>query len=83
MIFVLIVWCLTSFSTVFQLSRGSHCTYPYFPGVPLTSTSHNILSKPLAIVETMNSSERGMNPIAMTIKNPRTSNLILSSPLRY
>ena len=38
---------LTLFSTVFQLYRGSQCTYPCFPGVLLTSTLHNILSKPL------------------------------------
>ena len=36
------------FSTVFQLYCGSQCAYPCFPGVLLTSTLHNILSKPLA-----------------------------------
>ena len=64
------------FSTVFQLYRGGQCTNPCFPGVLLTSTPHNILSKPLAafhktIVETMDSSERGKIPAAMTILNPR------------
>ena len=44
----LIVWCLTPFSTVFQLHRSSQCTYQCFPGILLTSTPHNILSKPLA-----------------------------------
>ena len=39
---------LTVFTTVFQLYHGSQCTYPYFPGVLLTSTLHNIISKPLA-----------------------------------
>ena len=34
--------------TVFQLYRGGQCTYPCFPGVLLTSTHHNILSKQLA-----------------------------------
>ena len=44
----LIVWCVTPFSKVFQLYCRSQCTYPCFPGVLLTSTPHNILSKPLA-----------------------------------
>ena len=47
--FVLIVWCLTPFSTVFKLHRGGQCTYPYFYGVLLTSTPHNILSKFLVV----------------------------------
>ena len=33
----LIVWCLTPFSTVFQLK----CTFPCFPRLHLTSTLHN------------------------------------------
>ena len=40
-------WCLMPFLTIFQLYRGGQCTYPCFPGVLLTSTLHNILSKPL------------------------------------
>ena len=44
----LIVWCLTPFSIVFQLYRCSQYNYPYFPGVLLTNTLYNILSKPLA-----------------------------------
>ena len=64
------------FSTAFQLYRGSQCTYPCFPGVHLTSTLHNFLSKPLTlshitIVETTDKGERGMNPVTMTIINPR------------
>ena len=39
---------LMPFSTVFQLYSGGQRTYPCFPGVLLTSTLHNILSKPLA-----------------------------------
>ena len=65
------------FSTIIQLYCRSQCTHPYFPGVLfLTSTQHNILSKSLAafpktIVETTDSSVRGMNPVAMTIINPQ------------
>ena len=44
----LIVWCLTPFSTVFQLYRGVQCTHPCFPVVLLSSNPRNILSKPLA-----------------------------------
>ena len=47
-IYWLIVWCLTPFSTVFQLYRGGQCTCPRFPVVRLTSSPHNILSKSLA-----------------------------------
>ena len=36
------------FSPVFQSYRDGKFTYPCFPAVLLTSTSHNILSKPLA-----------------------------------
>ena len=49
---------------------------PCFLGVLLTSTPCIIPSKPLAafpltIVETTDSGERGMNPVAMTIINPQ------------
>ena len=53
------------------------CTYPCFPEVlfkPVLRTiffpSHWLLSN-ITIVETTNSDERGMNPVAMTIINPR------------
>ena len=46
-IFRSVVWCLTRFSTIFWLYRGSQWTYPYFPGVLLTSTPYNILFKQL------------------------------------
>ena len=89
----LIVWCLTPFSTVFQLYHGGQCTYPCFSGVLLTITPPNILSKPLAAFQATgcfptDSGERGMNPAAVTIINPRkeywprgdrTSDLLLSS----
>ena len=48
------------FSTVLQLYRSGQCTYPCFPGVLLTSTQHNTVSKLLShitIVETMDSGE--------------------------
>ena len=63
------------FSTVFQLFCSGQCFYPCFPGVLLTGTPHNILSKPLAAFLynrcRNNSSERGMNTVTMTIINPR------------
>ena len=61
------------FSTVLQLCCGGKGTYPCFPVVLIISTPHNILSMPLAAfshVETMDSCERGMIPVAMTIINP-------------
>ena len=59
---------------LFQLYRGSQCTYPCFPGVIFAIAPHNIFSKPLAvfshsIVETMENGEIGINPAAMTITN--------------
>ena len=48
LLIVMIVWCLTPFSAVFQLYHGGQCTYLCFPGVLLTSIPHNILSKPPA-----------------------------------
>ena len=67
-----------AFSTVFQLYRGGQCTYPCIPRVLLASTTHNILFFPshwllsdITIIETTDSSEREMNPVAMTIINPR------------
>ena len=36
------------FSTLFQLYCSGQCTYPYLSRLLLTSTPHNILSKPLA-----------------------------------
>ena len=44
----LMAWCLTPFSTVFQLYHGGQCNYPCFPGLLLTSSPQNFLSKPLA-----------------------------------
>ena len=65
---------LSPFSTVFQLYCSGQCTYLFFPGVLLTTSPHDILSKPLShitIVETMDDGESGMNPVVMTIINPR------------
>ena len=45
---VVVIWCLTPLSAVFQSYHGCQCTYLCFPGVLLTSAPHNILSKPLA-----------------------------------
>ena len=46
---LLILWYLKLHLTVFQLYRdGCQCTYPCFPGVLSTSTTHNVLPMPLA-----------------------------------
>ena len=72
----MIVWCLTPFLTVFQLYHGSQCTYhtflEFFEPVLCTIffTSHWLLSHK-TIVETMDRGEREMNPVTMTIINPR------------
>ena len=69
------------FNTVFNSISaygGGQCTYPCFSGVLFTSTTHNILYKPLATFshnhfrnnEQMRG-ERGMNPVANAIINPR------------
>ena len=69
-----IVWFLTLFSKVFQLHSDSSA--PIHPGVPLIGPLHNILQSHwllshITIVETMDCSKRGMNPVATTIINPR------------
>ena len=45
---LIVSWCLSPLSTVFQLNSGGQFTYPCFPEVLLTSTPHIIPSKPLA-----------------------------------
>ena len=69
-----------------------------FPGVLFTSTPPNTFSKPLAAshittVETMDSGERGVDPVPMTIiidprkeywpSRDQTSDLLFSSPQCY
>ena len=88
----LIEWCLTPFSTVFQLHRSGQCTYPCFRGALLTSTPHNILSKPLAafphcrnnrhqwILSQWLSTILGKN---IDRTGDRTSDLMSSSPQLY
>ena len=64
------------FSTLFQLYHSGQYTYLCFPGILFNSTPPNILSKPLAafphkFAKTMDSGEKGMNPVTMTIINPQ------------
>ena len=67
----------TYFNSISAISLWPvRCTYPCFPEILLTSTLQNILPKPLVlphvtIVEILDRSERRMNPVAMTIINPR------------
>ena len=68
---------LRPFTKGFQIYRSGQCSCPCFPGVLLTSVPHNILFKPLStfqitIVQKLDSGERGMNHVAMTIFNPQT-----------
>ena len=72
----LLLMCQNEYLWSKGLYHGGQCTYPCFPGILLTVTPHSILSKPLAafpqtIAETMDSNERGMNLLAMTIISPR------------
>ena len=47
------------FRPIVHLSRGGQCTYPCIPGVILTRTPHNILSKPLAALPNNHSQKNG------------------------
>ena len=67
----LVLWCLTSFSTFFSKHQ---CKYPCYVRDSFTRTAHSILSEPLAAFSHSqhgNNGEWGMNPVAMTIINPR------------
>ena len=77
---LMIKWCLTTpFSIVFRLHHGDQCTYPCFHGFHLTSSPHNStiffpshwLLSHITIVETTDSGEKGMNPVAMIILSLR------------
>ena len=46
---LLIVWCLTQFSTLVQLLSGAQCTIHASFVVFFTSTPHKLLFKPLAV----------------------------------
>ena len=75
----LIERCLTPFATVFQLYHGGQWTYPCFHGVLLSSTPHNILSKPLAAFPhnyCQNNGQRWERNESWD----RTSDLLFSSP---
>ena len=69
--------CLTPFSTLLQSHRGGQCTYPCFHGMLFTSFSHNIFFRrycllfDIDIVESTDSVERAINPVATTILSPR------------
>ena len=48
MVYQKVLLILMGCSTLFHLYQGGQCTHPCFPGVLLTNTPHDILSKPLA-----------------------------------
>ena len=52
------LWCLMRFWTVFQIYRVGLCTYPCFPRVLLTSTPHNIFPKHTGHFPTCSSSKQ-------------------------
>ena len=69
---------LKLFSTIFLLYRGGQCSHRCFPEILFNSSlhkcfffsSHWLLSH-ITIVKPMNSDERGVNSVDMTIINPR------------
>ena len=71
---VVILKCLMTFPTSFQLYHGGQCTYPYFSWVSTTCicfhtmffASHQRLAKKV-IHKTMISDDRGINLVTMTI----------------
>ena len=80
-VFEVFQWIRHISLTLFQICRISLCIYPRFSRVLFTSSfytvlfeSHWLLSH-ITFVETMDSSKRGMNPVAMTIINPRKESL--------
>ena len=81
---------------LFQLYSRCQCTYQCFILVLFTSTLHHIFFQATGcfpIIKTMDSSERGMNPVTMnyhqsSVQNigragDRTSNLLFTSPVHY
>ena len=68
----LIIWSLTTFSTLFQLYCNSHVFQEFF--LPLLCTiffPSNWWLSHITIVETMDNSERGINPVTLTITYSR------------
>ena len=64
----LIVLCLTPFSTVFHFYRGGQCTYHAFlvsfkPTLRTIVFPNHCLLSYRTIIETMDSGERGINPV--------------------
>ena len=76
MLIKLIVLCFTPFSTLFPLNFGGQYTYFILFSSSIYQHSDNILFKPRATFQhnhcwRMDSSERGMNPVVMTLIIPR------------
>ena len=83
LIHLLILWCLTPFSILFQLHRSGQCSYPCFPGVLFPSASHSILSKPLAAFRNnhrLNNGERWARSESCRNEDPHFRERMLTEP---
>ena len=93
---LLILWCLMPFSTVYHLYRSGLCTFPCFSGVLLTNTRYSfqatscfptfpVVKQWTAVAEQWILSQWLSSILWKNIVQPgdQTSNLLFSGPVRY